>query len=106
MFLIVLSACGQEAGGDKNAAAVEPGDRIECAIDGAQEWTDRCSIERGEGGALTLRHPGGGFRRLLIVAHGDVTSADGAEDVSSKTLADGRIHIMIGGDRYRLPKMR
>jgi hypothetical protein len=66
-----------------------------------------CTIERdpGEGGrSLIVRHPDGGFRRLLITSDGrGVTAGDGAEQARVTPISDKLIEVELGGDRYRLP---
>lgn len=96
-------------GGCNRAATVDvpEADRIECAIGGAEGFTRDCSIERGNDGAtFTLHHGDGGFRRFSITADGAIAAADGAESAMSSHLADGRVQLEIGGDRYRLSAMK
>jgi hypothetical protein len=81
--------------------------RVECAVEGAGSFERACTIERvrtPEGTTLVLRHPGGGFRRLLVTTDGrGVVAADGAEPATVSVLSDDRIEVVLGEDRYRLP---
>jgi hypothetical protein len=60
--------------------------------------------EGPDGAILTLRHPDGGFRRFRIVTDGrGLAPADGAEKAKITLIADKRIEVTVGEDRYRLP---
>ena len=110
--LLVLAGCGQPAeetsGGTAQTSDGAPAadSRVDCSIAGETMGRD-CTIERSrgpEGTILTIRHPEGGFRRLLVATDGrGVVAADGAEPAEVTALADDRIEVAIGGDRYRLP---
>ncbi|MDB5715919.1 MAG: hypothetical protein JWO15_3316 [Sphingomonadales bacterium] len=52
---------------------------------------------------LTIHHADGGFRKLAVALDGTITAADGASEAIGHPLADGRLEVEIGGDRYRLP---
>ena len=96
---ILLSGCGSP-----QSVAVE--DRIECAVDGAADFTRVCSLERTAGPdvLLTLRSPGGSFRRLAATRDGrGVIAADGAEPATVTIVGKDLIEVSIGSDRYRLP---
>jgi hypothetical protein len=104
---ILATGCGQQAAGDpfaENGAAAET---IECAVGGKAEFSSACTIDHaagGDGPTLTIRHPDGGFRRLLVTRDGrGVIAADGAEPASVSIAGDSRIEVSVGGDRYRLP---
>jgi hypothetical protein len=100
--LLLVAGCGERA--EDKVAAAPVDDRIECALDGTAEFARKCAIEQADGGsALTLRRADGGFRKLLVAADGGLSLADGAETLVGKALADGRLEVAIGGDRYRLP---
>ena len=81
--------------------------RIECAPPGADTFSYSCAIDMvqsQDGLFLTIRHPDGGFRRLLVTRDGrGVVAADGAEQTQVTTLAPDLIEVAIGGARYRLP---
>ncbi|RYY42789.1 MAG: hypothetical protein EOP59_09275 [Sphingomonadales bacterium] len=86
----------------KNAAG-----KIECAPPRQDRFAYSCAIDMvqsQDGLFLTLRHPDGGFRRLLVTKDGrGVIAADGAEQTVVTTLAPDLIEVAIGGARYRLP---
>lgn len=98
-LLLLPAACG----GPPAAQAV---DRIECAVDGAAGFERLCTVERSAGREtiLTLRGPGGGFRRLSVARDGlGVVAADGAEPATISVIGKDLIEVSIGADRYRLP---
>src|SRR3546814_13111614 len=67
---LVLSACGSP--GEQEEMADIDG-KLYCAVDGANELTQSCTLERIEGpdgNGLVLHHHGGGFRRFRIVLDG------------------------------------
>lgn len=103
---LLLAAC---SGADTEGATQSAGrdaDRIACALAGSERFANDCAIERSAAGdgSLTLRHPDGGFRRLLLTRDGrGVVASDGAARAVVRTLADGRAEVTIEGDRYRLP---
>ncbi len=111
-LLFLLAACGdpdkatEEALAAAGEKAADDG-RIECAAEGAEAFERVCTMERvkgPEGTTLTIRHPSGGFRRLLVTTDGrGVVAADGAEPAEVTTLGDDRIEVAIGTERYRLP---
>ena len=111
---VLLSACNTDLPtkvekvreqAHEQAVATAEG-KIECAVDdGAFESV--CAIDRvqsQDGVFLTLRHPDGGFRRLLITKDGrGVVAADGAEPAKVTPIAADRIEVALGNMRYRLP---
>ncbi len=109
--LLLLASCGDpnEATREALAAAEEKAadDRIECAPAGAEIFTHACKVERvagSDGTTLTVHHPDGGFRRLLVTNDGrGVIAADGAEPALVTVIADNRIEVALAGNRYRLP---
>ncbi|WP_249340940.1 MULTISPECIES: hypothetical protein [unclassified Sphingomonas] len=113
--LLSLTACGPqlrdkpaEARNEIQAEKRERAEgRIECALPGVEAFSYACTIDRvqsQDGLFLTLRHPDGGFRRLLVTTDGrGVVAADGAERAEVTVLAPDRIEVAIGGARYRLP---
>lgn len=81
-------------------------DKVECRIAAARDFARDCVVERTtgpEGLSLTIRHPDGGFRRLLVTTDGrGVVAADGAEPATVAIEGKG-ILVTIGDDAYRLP---
>jgi hypothetical protein len=106
---LLLACCGDPDAGREQAlsAAAEDADRVECAVDGAARFERACTVERSagpEGLILTVRSPGGGFRRLLVTRDGSgVIAADGADPAKVTVLGGDRIEVAIASDRYRLP---
>lgn len=113
--LILLTACqvdipdkaaAARAEADRRAIAEAEG-RIECQPPGATGFSYVCAIDRTEtqdGLFLTIRHPDGGFHRLLVTRDGrGVVAADGAEEAKVTPLAPDMIEVGLGGARYRLP---
>lgn len=113
--LILLTGCGvqvpdkaADARAKAHQQAIETAEgRIECAPPGETAFARSCAIDRvdsQDGLFLTLRHPDGGFRRLLVTRDGrGVVAADGAEPAVVSPLAANLIEVAIGGARYRLP---
>ena len=106
---LVAVGCGDgdEARKRALAQAAEEAGKIECATEGASGFAAVCTVERtssAEGLVLTIRSPGGSFRRLLVTGDGrGVVAADGA-DPANVSVADGdRIEVEVAGDRYLLP---
>ncbi|MEP6786322.1 MAG: hypothetical protein ABI898_11360 [Sphingomonadales bacterium] len=100
-LLLLVAGCG--ASPEDKVATAAPDDRIECAVDGAADFTKSCAVERSVGSLLVLRHKDGGFRRIDLAQDGTISAADGSDDPDGKPLPDGRFELVIGGDRYRLP---
>ena len=107
--LFLASACGDAAETSRGAPAAAVGgeERVDCAPAGAAEFQRVCTIGREEGAEgtiLTLRHPDGGFRRLLVTEDGrGVIAADGAEKAVVSIIGDNRIEVAVAEHRYRLP---
>jgi len=96
----LLGACALESG--------EPeGERIECALDGADFASD-CILELlGDAGTRFAIHgPDGGFRRFSVdPQNGTITLVDGAEDLSVREEPDGAVaELAVGSDRYRIER--
>jgi len=113
--LLLLTACDQKLE-DKAAIAkaqrseraiAEAEGKIECLPPGAQAFAYVCAIDRTasqDGLYLTIRHPDGGFRRLLVTHDGrGVIAADGAEQAQVTPIAEDLIEVSIVGAHYRLP---
>ncbi len=114
-LLLALVACGQaktdtqvlaQVEAHQSAEAVDNG-RVQCAPAGAEAFARNCEIERAatkRGMVLTIRHPDGGFRRLLVTLDGrGVVAADGAEPAVVTLLGKDEIEVTLGDDHYRLP---
>ena len=90
-------------------AAEHAGDdgKIECAIDGASDFSRDCYTERlvGENGVtMIIRHPDGGFRRFNVLTDGHgLEAADGFDQARISIVEDGRILVRVGPDQYLLP---
>ncbi len=90
-------------------AAEQAGDdgKIECAIDGASDFTRDCFTERlsGEGGVtMIIRHPDGGFRRFNVLTDGrGLEAADGFDQAKISIVEGGKILVNVGPDKYLLP---
>ncbi len=90
-------------------AASRAGDdgKIECAIDGASDFSRDCYTERlvGENGVtMIIRHPDGGFRRFNVLTDGHgLEAADGFDQARIALVEDGRILVTVGPDQYLLP---
>lgn len=110
LLSLALVACGGEKAATQIAAeqASESADdlRIPCAR-GTAALETVCTIEQTKGDTgpiLTIRHPDGGFRRLLVTDDGrGVVAADGAEVAKIGLIEGNGIEVTIGGARYRLP---
>ena len=110
--LLLLAACGdpgratEEALAAAEQKAADDG-RLDCAVEGETAFSRACTMERlqgPEGTTLTIRHPSGGFRRLLVTTDGrGVVAADGADPAVVSVIADNKIEVSIAGDRYQLP---
>ncbi len=111
LLALPLAACGPGKPSSARVAAEQAresaGDlRIPCAR-GTAVLQTVCTIEqtRGETGQiLTIRHPDGAFRRLLVTDDGrGVVAADGAEVAKVGLIEGNGIEVELGGNRYRLP---
>ena len=105
--LVALAGCGQAPQGEP-----PPGETIACALDGAAEFADTCTLERS-GPQLVVHRPDGGFRRFMVEGKGvqpldgadaaTIAPLDGADAATATPLASGGLEIAIAGDRYRIP---
>ncbi|EZP49059.1 MULTISPECIES: hypothetical protein [Sphingomonas] len=112
--LLLLAACGDRTTDGNRLAAVESeqaaaaadAGTVPCARGGAA-LASVCTVDQvasADGLVLTVRHPDGGFHRLLVTRDGrGVVAADGAEAARVTIPASGLIDVAIGGDHYRLP---
>ena len=114
-MLAALAACNEQqadtrvlarAEADQSAAAADDG-RVKCALAGATVFERVCMVDRtreARGLVLTMRHPDGGFRRLLVTNDGrGVLAADGAETARVTIVDPTEIEVALGDDIYRLP---
>jgi len=86
------------------AIASPPG--VPCALAGAKEFKADCPIERSsEGGKqfVVVRHPDGGFRRLVVIDGGRrYAAADGAE--RAEVVPNGKeVEVTVEDDHYLFP---
>lgn len=110
LLLLPLAACGWGSKSTQVAAEQEKesaGDlRIPCAR-GNAALEPVCTLQQTrsvQGLVLTVRHPDGGFRRLLVTDDGrGVIAADGAETAKVTIVGAGGIDVALGDSRYRLP---
>jgi hypothetical protein len=104
LLTFLLSACGETS---TATGAASNADTIMCAVSGATDFEAACQLEQSQtetGLLLTVRHPGGGFRRLQVVQDGrGVTAADGADTATILLRGTKEIEVSIAGDRYLLP---
>jgi len=113
---LALAGCGQARVEDKAAQARKATEQkayadaegaVPCALAGESEFKPVCRIDRAntqDGLYLTIRHPDGGFRRLLVTRDGrGVVAADGAQTASVRPIGDREIEVALGEVRYRLP---
>ncbi len=98
---LLLAACQQPGG-----AEAQDGEPIFCALAGAKEFKQDCRLERTQiDGKQTfvIRHPDGGFRRLLVSDDGqNLLAADGA-DVTQSARKGDRYEVILVQDRYVVP---
>ena len=109
--LLLLAACGQpeqDRARAEEARALQDAPKFFCAT-GEGDLRAECTAERtrsDRGWTLTLRHPDGHFRRLLVSEDGQtVTVADGAQP-AVVTRTGEQFEVRVGDDRYRLPVTR
>jgi len=99
--MLALSGCSA------GEVTTRRGVTVDCAIGKDAKLEAGCSVERTEGlegQLLTIHHPDGGFRRLLVTSDGrGVVAADGADAASVTPLGDHEIEVTIAQERYHLP---
>lgn len=111
--ILALAACSPGGGDNAGGEAAQPGgsptaasELIECALDGAAEFTRECEVEaagQGAGAILLVRHPDGGFRRFEVLPERrGLAPADGAE-LANMEWREGGVGLAVGDDRYRFP---
>lgn len=113
--LVLIAACSEQTADKGTLAAVEAAQKkasedqsaVPCAHADQAELKRDCLIERtdsDQGLILTMRHPDGAFRRLLVTRDGrGVVAADGAEPATFTVIGDNRIEVKVAGERYQLP---
>jgi hypothetical protein len=98
---LLLAGCGggtAQPDGNRRMIACGP-------LSGELGETCLLEVENRKGDLfLTLRQPGGGFRRLLWPREGNLAVADGAEALETVPLNGGGVEARIGGWRYRIEK--
>jgi hypothetical protein len=112
LVVACLTACskGEEA---KDSATTKPAaiaeqaePPIPCALAGAQDFKPDCTREISQdpdGEVWTIRHPGGGFRRFVLIDKGTrIATADGADEVRTQRVGS-ELEVRVGLDRYRFP---
>jgi hypothetical protein len=104
---LAVAACGDKAASDPFAQSGGTAELVECAPAGQTAFERKCAIERMQepaGLTLTIRHPDGAFRRLLVTGDGrGVIAADGAEPATVSVAGGNVIEVSVAGNRYRLP---
>ena len=98
-LLAALALCACEAAPD---IASEGGTPVACALGGATDFASECRlVELGDGAGAVIRHPDGGFRKLVQAdTPAGYAEFDGAQRASSLFEGDS-IVLTIGADRYR-----
>ncbi len=102
--LLLVTACSK----DTAAGSEEPDPlkTVPCALAGSKGFTAQCGMERSEvdgKSIITLRHPDGGFRRLVQLDGAKrYAAADGSDDVEIE-LNGAEIEVTLGEDHYLMP---
>lgn len=96
---LVLAGCGGETSPPPQGAEVE------CALGPGAELAKVCTLQKLTEGAFIIHHPDGGFRRFAWDENGHLTTADGAELITSERLDTGANtrEFALEVDRYRIP---
>ncbi|MBB3941011.1 hypothetical protein GGR39_002679 [Novosphingobium fluoreni] len=106
LCIVGAALAGCSSGKNQAAQVAEGGERISCALAGAGEFTQDCSVDRSQvDGKLTLvvRHPDGSFRRFTVVSDGrGVVVADGADQAKAVVQGD-KLAVAVADDRYLFP---
>ncbi len=94
-------ACGPTAPSGAHAETAP----ISCATGGAAQFTQGCTVEVQQLGAVRLlivRHSDGGFRRFAVNRENPgLTVMDGMQSERVTQQPDGTLEIAVGVDRYR-----
>jgi hypothetical protein len=107
---LLLGACSSGGGADQNAqapdAAASNAQSVPCALAGSRSFTANCAAEKVTSGArtiVTVRHPNGGFRRLVELEGGRrFAAADGSDEVHIERNG-AEIEVTLGDDHYLFP---
>ena len=91
---LFLAACGMPRGEQP------AGETIACAVDGAAQFAEACTLERAAN-QLVVHRPDGAFRRLEVVSDGGVAALDGADTARETVLGNGLVEVQVAGERYR-----
>ena len=101
---VVLAGCKPAPEGPPKIGA--RGEAIACALDGTQDFSSACRVERSLAGntlLLIVRHPDGAFRRFEVLKDGrGLSVADGAQP-AAVTVTGKELEVAVGLDRYRFP---
>ena len=104
---LTFSACSDEEADiavAQDAALI--GNKIECAVNGAEDFSLSCATERvasENGTILMIRHNDGGFRRFRILTDGrGLEAAEGFDFTSIEIIDDKYILLISGSDQYKL----
>ncbi len=102
-----LSACSSDE--EDIAAAQEAalvGNKIECALNGADVFSLSCATQRlsiDGSTILMIRHTDGGFKRFRILSDGrGLETAEGYDDSQIEIIDEDHIILTSGGDKYKL----
>lgn len=104
--LALLAACSGGEQAEQEAKLGPEPEKIWCALGGASEFKQDCTVERGKDGdaaTFVIRHPDGGFHRLEASKDGQqLLAADGADGTQSARKQD-RYEVILGDNRYVIP---
>ncbi len=107
LYLPLLASCGDDEA-DIAAAQEEAliGNKIECALNGADVFSASCATQRltsENGTILMIRHADGGFKRFNILTDGrGLETAEGYDDSHIEIIDKDYIILTSGNDKYRL----
>lgn len=97
----LLAACS-----GTDAAPQPAGDTVACAVGGAADLAEDCTLERvrAQGATnLIIHHPDGAFRRFIVLpGENGLIAADGA-DTAQVVAQDATFAVTVGQDRYVVP---
>ena len=106
--MAACSAKGEQGEGAARASASASvaAVTVSCALHGAADYKDRCTVEHSASGGknfILLRHPDGGFRRLEELEAGKrYKTIDGADEAVVE--ANGSdLELTVGDDHYLFP---